>query len=100
MANIFKFFSRNISIFEFSPVRWAHPGIHAPPGPRTARCELVRDFSGFFGPGAVRSDFSKKFSVRCGPIFLNFHGAGAVRSYFFQFRDSSAVRSEPGVVRP
>ena len=26
----------------------------------TARCELVRDFSGFFGHGAVRSDFSKK----------------------------------------
>ena len=43
-------------------------GIHAPPGPRTARCELVRDLSGFFGPGAVRSDFLKKFSMRCGAV--------------------------------
>ena len=27
--------------------------------PRTARCELVRKFWGFFGPGAVRSFFQK-----------------------------------------
>ena len=53
------------------------PGIHAPLGPRTARCELVRYFSVFIGPGAVRSEFFKNCSVlvRCGPkfrIFENF----------------------------
>ena len=35
-------------------------GIHAPLGPRTARCELVRYFSVFIGTGAVRSEFFKK----------------------------------------
>ena len=50
---------------------WFKAGIHAPLGPRTARCELVRYFSVFIGPGAVRSEFFKKISVlvRCGAKF-------------------------------
>ena len=35
------------------------PGIHAPPEPRGT----VQNFWGLFGPGAVRSDFSKISSV-------------------------------------
>ena len=59
-------------------------------------CGAVRLFKKIFGPGAVRSEFSKFFPVlvRCGPIFRNFRGPGAVRSDFFQFCGSGAVRSE------
>ena len=62
-----------------------------------SRCGAVRPFKKFFGPGAVWSDFSKKNSVRCGPIFLNFYGAGAVRSHFFNF--AILVRCGPSLVR-
>ena len=57
------------SVYLNESERRFRPGIHAPPGPRTARCELVRDFSGFCGPGAVRSWDFKNFLVlvRCGP---------------------------------
>ena len=60
-------------LFRWSSTIWLdtwisdRAGIHAPLGPRTARCELVRYSSVFIGPGAVRSEFFKNcwVLVRC-----------------------------------
>ena len=38
-------------------------GIHGPPSPETDRSESVRDFQNFVGPGPVRSQALKRFSV-------------------------------------
>ena len=65
------FFWFGAGLFWKNPLRssWVdRPGIPAPLGPRTARCELVRYFSDFIGAGAVRA-------------FQKFCGSGAVRNF-------------------
>ena len=62
----------------------SHRAVRGPGGawiPVPVVHQVVDTFSDFFGPGAVRSDFLKKFSVL---RFQKFSGPGAVRSLNFR----------------
>ena len=96
--SMFKNDGRKI-LFQLNKLR-SKAGIHAPLGPRTARCELVRYFSVFIGPGAVRSEFFKNLSVlvRFGAKFWIFvrSWCGAVRN---SENNSVLVRCGPKIPR-